>query len=106
MFCPKCGSLLLPKKDDGKKILACSCGYKNKEIEETRITDSKKLDRKIEIVDIDQTENKVLPLVDIPCPKCPNGKAYFWMVQTRASDEPETKFYKCSKCKHVWRDYS
>ena len=33
-------------------------------------------------------------------------KSYFWMMQTRGSDEPETKFYKCEKCKHVWRDYS
>ncbi|MCX6710357.1 MAG: hypothetical protein NTV63_05415 [Candidatus Woesearchaeota archaeon] len=30
--------------------------------------------------------------------------------KTRVSEvnvnEPETKFLKCSKCKHIWRDYS
>ncbi|MEK6946569.1 MAG: transcription factor S, partial [Nanoarchaeota archaeon] len=31
--------------------------------------------------------------------------AYFWLVQTRAGDEPETKFLKCEKCGHTWRDY-
>ena len=37
--------------------------------------------------------------------ECGLGKARFWLVQTRASDEPETKFFKCEKCKHTWRDY-
>ncbi|MBI2108536.1 transcription factor S, partial [Candidatus Woesearchaeota archaeon] len=31
--------------------------------------------------------------------------AYFWLVQTRAGDEPETKFLRCEKCSHTWRDY-
>jgi len=39
MFCPKCGSLLLPKKEGSKKILACSCGYKISNIEQTKITE-------------------------------------------------------------------
>ena len=27
-FCPKCGSLILPKKDGGKTVVECKCGYK------------------------------------------------------------------------------
>ena len=46
------------------------------------------------------------PLSDAECPKCGHNKAYFWLQQTRAGDEPETKFMKCEKCKHTWRDYS
>ena len=46
------------------------------------------------------------PLTEAECPKCHNKKARYWTQQTRAGDEPETKFYKCEKCKHVWRDYS
>jgi len=27
MFCPKCGSILMPTEKDGKQVKACSCGY-------------------------------------------------------------------------------
>lgn len=104
MFCPKCGSLLMPKKEGNKKILACSCGFKNKDSEAgATIKEVVKTAKGIEVI---EEEKEVYPLVEVECPKCKNRKAYFWTVQTRASDEPETKFYKCQKCKHTWRDYS
>ena len=28
LFCPKCGSIMMPKEIKGKKMLACSCGHK------------------------------------------------------------------------------
>jgi DNA-directed RNA polymerase subunit M len=47
-----------------------------------------------------------LPIVkDEKCKKCGNEDSYFWTVQTRASDESETKFFKCTKCGHTRRDY-
>ena len=58
----------------------------------------------LEVVDPTQLES--LPLTAAECPKCGHKKAFFWLIQTRASDEPETKFMKCEKCKHIWRDYS
>ena len=33
-FCPKCGSILIPKKSGKKIILKCSCGYSTKNKEE------------------------------------------------------------------------
>jgi DNA-directed RNA polymerase subunit M len=47
-----------------------------------------------------------LPVTKEECPKCGNNEAYYWLRQTRAGDEAETKFLKCTKCKHTWRDYS
>ena len=44
--------------------------------------------------------------VDEECPKCGHNKAFFWEEQTRASDEPETSFFRCVKCKHTWREYT
>jgi DNA-directed RNA polymerase subunit M len=43
---------------------------------------------------------------NIDCPKCSAKKVISWMEQTRASDEPPTRFYKCTKCGHTWREYS
>ena len=38
-------------------------------------------------------------------PKCDHKEAWFWTSQTRAGDEAETKFFKCTKCRHTWREY-
>jgi DNA-directed RNA polymerase subunit M len=107
MFCPKCRNLLLIKKDGNKKILACPCGYKETKVEDKpKIKETVKKDTKeLEVID-DKTELSTLPQTSTECPKCKHGKAYFWTVQTRASDEPETKFLKCEKCGHTWRDYN
>ena len=105
MFCPKCGSILVPKKTDSKKCLACSsCGYTTKDLSIARIKeDIRQKPKKIEIIKEDELET--LPQTDVECPNCKHGKAYYWTVQTRAGDEPETKFLRCIKCKHIWRDY-
>ena len=107
LFCPKCGSILTPKKrggnEKGKPSMTCGkCGYISKEIG-SKITE--KLDRKQKIDVVEKKEN-VLPLTSAECPKCGNNTAYYWLLQTRAGDEPETKFLKCEKCEHTWRDYS
>jgi len=104
MFCPKCGSILVPKKEDSKRLLVCSCGYKSTDTEKAKIKESiEKTDKKIEV--IDRGELQTLPTTSVECPKCSHHTAHFWLVQTRAGDEPETKFLKCEKCEHTWRDY-
>ena len=105
MFCPKCGSILLPRKEGNKKILACTCGYKSKDTNSATIKEEK-TEKIKEIEIIDHGELETLPKMDAECPECGHKTAYFWLVQTRASDEPETKFLKCEKCGHTWRDYS
>jgi len=103
MFCEKCGSILFPRKEGKKTIMACShCKFK-KEQEEFILTEKVKETEELQV--IEEGAQTHLPLVDIECPKCQNKKARFWTVQTRASDEPETKFFKCEKCNHTWRDY-
>ncbi|MFH1506441.1 MAG: transcription factor S [archaeon] len=103
MFCPKCGSILRPKSEKGKKVLYCSCGFSTKEIEGAEIKETmKKPEVEVEVVQEDDT---TLPTTDVTCPKCGHNTAFYWTLQTRAGDEPETKFLKCEKCKHVWRDY-
>lgn len=95
MFCPRCNNLLLPK--EGK--MECSCGYKS---EETKLKDKKKKEEKIFVMEKPQ-EN--LPKMKADCSKCKNDEAFFWTLQTRSGDEPETRFFKCVKCSNVWREY-
>lgn len=104
MFCPKCGSLLKIKKEKNKKYYSCSCGYTNRDVGEAQIKEEVAVDKKA--VDVVHDDEEPLPLTDAECPECGHSKAYYWLVQTRAGDEADTKFFKCEKCKHTWRDYS
>ena len=103
MFCPKCGSILRPKDKGGKKILFCACGFTkapSEEVAEIRqVIEPKK---KIEVVE----HLEVHPKIKIKCTKCPNMVAYYWTQQTRGADEPETRFFKCTKCNNTWREYA
>lgn len=104
MFCKECGGLLKKKKKGKKEVLVCnSCGieYERSKVK-TEIKEKGKDKKDIEVVEKEETGKEV---VKEKCPKCGHGKAYFWTVQTRAADEPETRFYKCAKCSHTWREY-
>ena len=104
-FCEKCGSLFRRKaeKDVEDSKFECGCG---------QITDNPDLNskeksvagtsekRSIEVVKENEEINAVTPAT---CTKCSNDRAYTWSKQMRGSDEPETIFFKCTKCGHSWR---
>ena len=103
MFCEKCGGLMVLKGEAKKRYLACTrCSFKKKEIKEMKF--SEKVESKTKPIEVIEKEVETSPILEKDCPKCGNDKAYFWTVQTRAGDEPETEFYKCTKCKHQWRE--
>ena len=101
-FCSKCGSIMLPKKDGAKNIFACACGYVESSTK-VRVSETVEKPKEVEVVDGDY---ETLPLTEETCEKCGCKEAYFWEIQTRASDEAATKFLRCKDCKHTWRDYS
>ena len=85
-------------------MLYCSCGFNKApgEEENTEITEKVVQKRKIEVMEQLDTH----PKIKIPCDKCGNGFAFYWTQQTRGADEPETRFFKCTKCNHTWREYA
>ena len=106
MFCPKCGSILMPKKEGSKTYQICNCGFKSSKLESASIKEEvADKSKEVEVIDNKQ-DLESLPKIKVECPKCSHQEAYFWTVQTRAGDEPETKFMKCVKCGKVWRDYN
>ena len=96
MFCPKCGSILVPKE-------RCSCGYSARDTEEIKLNEKAKGKKEVEVI---SKTIETDPKTSEECPKCGNREAYYWLVQTRASDEAETRFFKCTKCSHKWRGYT
>lgn len=99
-FCEKCGGII---KIENDKAICAACGHKTKK--KPKIETKEIINKKEGIEIIDEEAGNTYPIVQIDCPKCGNKKAYFWASQTRSSDESETKFYKCTKCKHTWRKY-
>ncbi|MEW6010093.1 MAG: transcription factor S [Euryarchaeota archaeon] len=101
-FCTKCGAIMFPKDD----TFQCKCGFK-KEI-------TKDLKHQYELSEKIESEDTViftgediptLPTTKSICPKCGNKVAYWWLQQTRRADESETRFLRCTSCKHTWREY-
>ena len=109
-FCPECSNLLRKKLMDGKPALACKCGYiREVEIDDTevekKVQKKKKALEKNLIVISEEDKISVHPIVTKECPKCSNLEAEAWQEQTRSADEPSTSFFRCTKCKHTWREY-
>jgi len=99
-FCPKCGAVLIQKR---KNFGCARCNYSSKE--KIKIATKEKIEEKKKIAVVDEKETRIHPIISEKCKECKNDKAYFWTIQTRAGDEAETKFYKCTKCGHTWREY-
>jgi transcription factor S len=97
-FCPKCKVLMLPQ---GEFFICNSCGEKKRKqgssvvVEKQKQKETVVLEKKIDI----------LPKTRVECPKCGNNEAFWILRQTRASDEPETRIFTCTKCEHRWRQY-
>lgn len=107
-ICKKCGNLMFVKKEGSKKYFICrSCGHKKQaDVKSLKLSSEKKENPKDELVVVDKNkEAEVLPTTTIKCPECDNNKAYWWIQQTRSGDEAPTRFYQCSKCGYIWREY-
>ncbi len=103
-FCPKC-AVKLKKSVSG---LECSkCGYiEGEKVKPTKkIVDGKEPDFSLLAFEGNEGEESY-STIKIECEKCGHDEAVWWMFQTRSADEPTTRFYRCSKCKYTWRDYS
>jgi DNA-directed RNA polymerase subunit M len=105
-FCPECGGFLVINTEE--RVYECpKCGH-TEPLEEMTGPRKKKREKEDKIVIIGEKERELstLPKTKVPCPKCGNDEAYWWMIQTRSADESATQFYRCTKCGHTWREYS
>ena len=100
MFCPKCKALIAPSEGDW---LCKKCGYSGKSggKEPAKIVTESE-DKEVTVL---EDEIETLPKTRAECSKCGHNEAFFIIRQTRASDEPETRIYTCTKCKYRWREY-
>jgi DNA-directed RNA polymerase subunit M len=93
---------MMPKLVDGKKQFVCGCGFRQV-AESVTITEKNK--QKFQEIAVVEKEEVMNPIVEAECQKCGNRTAEYWEIQTRSADEPATRFHKCTKCRHIWREY-
>jgi len=99
MFCPKCKSLMYPKD----KVFICrKCGFEKKKIGSNVVLSEQKK-KEVTIIE-NKSDANVLPKTRIKCTKCGHNEAYWMLRQMRGSDEPESRFYTCTKCGNKWRE--
>ncbi len=109
-FCDKCGSLLIPNRDDkGKVTLFCkSC---NIEFKETYKDSSYQVSSRIkhsekDMLTVVEEEFDVRPKIRVACPKCNHFEARYWEAEDRRKQEEweTTTYYQCTKCRKVWHE--
>ena len=111
-FCPKCGSLLGPKKSQSSVVLACSkCDYtKQASNGRAQATSVKVIQHATQpfmtVISEEEQKIKTLPTIRMKCEKCENNMVYVWQIQTRGGDEASTQFMRCTKCGHTFREYT
>jgi DNA-directed RNA polymerase subunit M len=99
-FC-KCGGILVPT---GNVMKCRKCGKEQPKAEHSStLLKTAHEEKKIAVL---ETNESNLPSIEHECEKCGNAMAYYWFIQTRASDEPPTRFFRCTKCEHTTREYS
>lgn len=104
-FCTKCGTLLVPTPEDVGRIIKCnSCSTSNTKKSNIVVTEKIKRDQ-LDTIHVVNKKIDTHPIIKEKCPECENANSYYWTMQTRASDEAETRFFECTKCHHRWRAY-
>ena len=79
MFCPKCGSLMVPKRGSKKGFVCSSCGFEEKTISKQRIKEKISDTSSLEVVDEKIMEKQTLPQTNAKCDKC--GKVSKWKMK-------------------------
>ena len=76
IFCPKCGSMMHPKEEKGKKFFACSCGYNEKKAgtaSAPKVIKEVVTEKKDDSASIMSEHDTTLPTTEEVCPKCGHG---------------------------------
>ena len=107
-ICPKCKAFMkLNRKTSQMEckrpdpVTKLPCGH-SEPTGGKNTTTRKRVNREIVVT---ESIEGTLPTVKIICEKCKNHEATWVIRQTRAADEPATRIYQCTKCKHKWREY-
>jgi DNA-directed RNA polymerase subunit M len=84
----------------GNVFVCFKCGFEKKKTG-TNLVVAKQTKKEVAIF---EEKINVLPKTKVKCPKCGHNEAFWILRQMRGSDEPETRFFTCTKCEYKWRE--
>ncbi|MBN2101805.1 MAG: transcription factor S [Candidatus Aenigmarchaeota archaeon] len=97
---------MVARTEKGKKRLICARCCHEESLDSSHIVEQKVSGKPMdEVVIIDRKSQESLPIIKAKCSRCGNEEAVWWIKQMRSGDEPPTIFYRCTKCRHTWRQY-
>jgi DNA-directed RNA polymerase subunit M len=73
------------------------CNYVSKD--KVKLEIKEKVSDRAPVAVVNEKQGEMYPITEHKCTHCGNKEAYFWIRQMRSGDEPESKFFKCTKCK-------
>jgi DNA-directed RNA polymerase subunit M len=108
-FCPKCGTRLSPGRSIGAQFcrkcqqdILLASRIKTPSVGKVfpRLTDN------VITIDSDAAQLNVLPTTRVECPKCSHDRAHFRTLEIwdDEADIMDFQIYRCTKCKHTWRE--
>jgi DNA-directed RNA polymerase subunit M len=86
----------------GEKLVCNKCGN-TMDKKGSKVVVTKQRKKEVTVIE-NKDQMNVLPKTKKVCPKCKHDEAYWILRQMRGSDEPESRFYTCTKCGHKWRE--
>lgn len=101
--------MLVSSNEDGENKMECrNCGTVHRvEGGDYKVTEKKEEDPSNRLnVNEEDDDETTRPTTQRECSTCgEETEQEWWMKQTRASDEPPTRFYKCTECGTVQKEY-
>lgn len=102
-FCPLCGTRLLAEQPQQIQLCCPACPYVYRITTSLSSIVPRAVKHPASVLG-GKDELKYANKCTIDCPKCSNTEALFMELQTRSADEPMTIFYRCTVCRHNWKD--
>jgi DNA-directed RNA polymerase subunit M len=107
-FCQKCGTRLKVVRNNPHTLTCPRCGYEKaeKESQSSSTVRGQTFKEGIVVIDQDVAGLRVLPTVNVECPKCDSKKAHYWMIYVSDEEEQmiEVQVFRCTGCGHSWRE--
>jgi len=107
-FCPSCGTRLICKPQSKVRFYCTKCGRKSEfsgiKFLKEKSMNTKLFDSGIAVIDSQVQKLRTLPSVNASCPKCEGKKAETWSMAFGSEDNSQVTFFRCTSCRHTWRE--
>jgi DNA-directed RNA polymerase subunit M len=108
IFCPKCGALLEVVPGKSAELHCRKCKYNTKatqrRISEKKISVANSIHREIAVLDVENSNLRIFPVVHAVCSECRNSTSETWTLAIGSEGTTGVTFLRCTNCGHTRRE--